>query len=80
VVNGLDDRISIPSTVIAFLVTAVWMLIAAIIAVRQALNYTSAVRAAGVCIPGWLVHVFLLLFTLLRLRSCYPISDGVHPS
>lgn len=54
-------------TGIAFLGAAVWMLIAAIIAVRQALNYTSTVRAAGVCIPGWLVHVFLLFFPLLLL-------------
>jgi hypothetical protein len=52
-------------TGIAFLVAAVWMLIAAIIAVRQTLNYASTVRAAGVCIPGWLVHVFLLFFPLL---------------
>jgi len=52
-------------TGIAFLVAAVWMLIAAVIAVRQALDYTSTVRAASVCVPGWLVHVFLLFFLLL---------------
>jgi hypothetical protein len=51
----------------AFLVAAVWMLIAAVIAVRQALDYTSTVRAAGVCVPGWLVHVFLLFLLLLLL-------------
>jgi hypothetical protein len=45
----------------------VWMLIAAVIAVRQAFDYTSTVRAAGVCVPGWLVHVFLLFFLLLLL-------------
>jgi hypothetical protein len=54
-------------TGIAFLVAAVWMLITAIIAVRQALDYTSTVRAASVCIPGWLVHMFLLFFLLLLL-------------
>jgi hypothetical protein len=54
-------------TGIAFLVAAVWMFIAAVIAVRQALDYTSTVRAAGVCVPGWLVHVFLLFFLLLLL-------------
>jgi len=53
-------------TGIAFLVAAVWMLIAAAIAVRQVLDYTSIVRAAGVCVPGWLVHL-LLLFCLLLL-------------
>jgi hypothetical protein len=54
-------------TGIAFLVAAVWMLIAAVIAARQALDYTSTVRAAGVCVPGWLVHVFLLFLVLLLL-------------
>jgi hypothetical protein len=54
-------------TGIAFLVAAVWMLIATVIAVRQALDYTSTVRAAGVCVPGWLVHVFVLFFLLLLL-------------
>lgn len=54
-------------TGIAFLVAAVWMFIAAVIAVRQALDYTSTVRAADVCVPGWLVHVFLLFFLLLLL-------------
>ena len=54
-------------TGIAFLVAAVWMLIAAVIAVRQACDYTSTIRAAGVCVPGWLEHVFLLFFLLLLL-------------
>src|SRR5262244_341307 len=53
-------------TGMAFLVAAVCMLIAAVIAARQALDYTSTVRAAGVCVPGWLVHL-LLLFCLLLL-------------
>ena len=54
-------------TGITFLVAAVWMLIAVVIAARQAFDYTSTVRAAGVCVPGWLVHVFLLFFLLLLL-------------
>jgi hypothetical protein len=54
-------------TGLAFLITAVWMLVAAVIAVRQTCNYTSMVRAAGVCAPGWLVHVLLLFFPLLLL-------------
>jgi len=54
-------------TGIAFLVAAVWMLIATVIAARQAFDYTSTVRAASVCIPGWLVHMFLLFFLLVLL-------------
>jgi hypothetical protein len=46
---------------VAFLIATVWMLMAMIIAVRQALDYTSTVRALGVCVLGCLVQVFILL-------------------
>jgi len=45
----------------AFLIASVWMLIATVLAVRQALKYTSTTRAVGVCIPGWLMHVLIML-------------------
>ena len=54
-------------TGLVFLVAAVWMLIAAVVAVRQVLDYTSIARAIGVCVPGWLIQVLLLLFLLLLL-------------
>ena len=38
-----------------FGITAVWMLMAMIVAVRQALDYTSTPRAAAVCGLGWLL-------------------------
>ena len=44
-------------------ITAVWTLVAVVVAVRQALDYTSTGRAVGVCIIGWLVQV--LMFALL---------------
>lgn len=45
---------------------SVWMLIAMVIAVRQALDYTSTGRAVGVCVIGWIVQMVLmwLLFAL----------------
>ncbi len=36
-----------------FGVTSVWMLAAMVVAVRQALDYTSTSRAIGVCLIGW---------------------------
>ena len=36
-----------------FAVTAVWMLAAMVVAVRQALDYTSTARAVAVCGLGW---------------------------
>ena len=38
-------------------VVSVWMLIAMVIAVRQALDYTSTWRAAAVCIVAWLAVI-----------------------
>jgi hypothetical protein len=43
-----------------FFVAWVWMLVAMVIAVRQALDYESTARAVGVCLIGWgLQMVFL---------------------
>jgi len=41
----------------AFAITAVWMLIAMVVAVRQALDYTSTARAIAVCALGWTLAV-----------------------
>ena len=41
----------------AFGVTAVWMLIAMVVAVRQALDFTSTARAVAVCGLGWALAV-----------------------
>jgi hypothetical protein len=43
---------------------SIWMLIAMVIAVRHALDYTSTGRAVGVVLIGWLAYAILLLFTL----------------
>lgn len=45
---------------------SVWMLIAMVIAVRQALDYKSTLRAVGVCIIGWIIQ-FLFLAILFSL-------------
>jgi hypothetical protein len=37
------------------------MLVAMIIAVRQALDYTSTWRAVGVCMVGWIVQAVILV-------------------
>jgi len=49
------------------LAASIWMLIAMVIAVRQALDYKSTFRAVGVCLIGWIIQavIFGLLFGLL---------------
>ena len=52
---------------VVFSVASVWMLVTMVIAVRQALDYTSTCRAVGVCVIGWIIQtvILVLLFSLL---------------
>jgi hypothetical protein len=47
-------------TAIVFSITGIWMLVAMVIAVRQALDYRSTLRAVGVCIIGWIIQAIIL--------------------
>ncbi len=44
-------------TIPVFAVTAIWMLAAMVVAVRQALDYESTARAVAVCVIGWVLAV-----------------------
>jgi len=46
---------------IVFMIASVWMLVAMIIAVRQALDYQSTWRAVGVCGIGWVIQMIILM-------------------
>lgn len=46
---------------VVFLVASLWMLVAMVIAVRQALDYTSTLRAVGVCVIGWVIQLLILV-------------------
>ena len=49
---------------VIFIGASVWMLVAMVIAVRQALDYKSTVRAIGVCVIGWIIQILsLVLFS-----------------
>lgn len=52
---------------VVFLMASIWMLVAMVIAVRQALDYESTLRAVGVCVIGWIIQalIFVLLFSIL---------------
>jgi len=47
---------------IVFLVASLWMLVAMVVAVRQALDYNSTARAVAVCLLGWVVQLLLYAF------------------
>jgi hypothetical protein len=46
---------------IVFVVVSVWMLVAMVVAVRQALDYSTTARAVGVCVTGWLLSIVVAL-------------------
>lgn len=50
-----------------FFITSIWMLVAMVIAVRQALDYKSTKRAVGVCVIGWVFQLIVMavMFSLL---------------
>ena len=54
-------------------VIGIWMLVAMIIAVRQALDYKSTWRAVAVCLIGWVVQI--IVFAIF-----YWLVGGVGPS
>lgn len=49
-----------PLAPVVFLIAGIWMLIAMVIAVRQALDYSGTMRAIGVCAIGWIIQGFIL--------------------
>ena len=51
---------------IVFIAAAIWMLVAMVIAVRQALDYKSTWRAVGVVVTGFLIQS-VVLFIMLKL-------------
>lgn len=71
----------IPSlAAVAFLVAGVWMLVAMVIAVRQALDYHSTLRAVGVCALGWLVQAVIVGIVLgIFGEPSGPLLDGTAP-
>jgi hypothetical protein len=50
------------------IITSIWMLIAMIMATKQALDYKSTIRASIVCLIGWIMQwlVFLLFFIIFN--------------
>ena len=53
-------------------VTAVWTLATMVVAVRQALDYTSTLRALAVCVTGWMLA--LAMFWVIGVFFTTPVS------
>jgi hypothetical protein len=49
--------------------TSLWILAAMVVAVRQALDFTTTRRAVAVCAVGWLLVLVLTIFMSMLLGS-----------
>jgi hypothetical protein len=62
---------------ITYTVGSIWMLVAMVVAVREALDYKSTLRAVGVCLIGWLIQALLALGASAAAKSHkLPDPDG----
>ena len=50
-----------PAAIPVFVLSAVWMLAAMVVAVRQALDYTNTTRAVAVCVLGWALAIVMAI-------------------
>jgi hypothetical protein len=51
-----------------FFIALIWMLLAMVVAIRQALDYKSTLRAVGVAVIGWLMLIVIriIIFAIIR--------------
>ena len=55
---------------------SLWVLAAWVIAVRQALDYTSTARAVAVCLIGWVFYMAARLFVIMFLKGFAAVLGG----
>jgi len=63
----------------ALIIPSIWMLLAMVVAVRQALDYESTARAVGVCLIGFLAQMAIIIalfvaFGLAASQSTAPVA------
>jgi hypothetical protein len=56
-VLGIMPAVAVP----VFAATSLWMLLAMVVAVRQALDYRSTARAVAVCVLGWALAITIAI-------------------
>ena len=55
---------------------SIWMLVAMVVAVRQALDYRSTGRAVGVCLIGFLVYLAVMVGVLMLFGAAGKAPGG----
>jgi hypothetical protein len=59
---------------VTLLIASVWMFVAAVVAIKQAMNYQSIYRAVGVCMIAWIIGAIFQGLMYVSLLSVFGIS------
>lgn len=62
--------------IVILLIATIWMIAAATVGVKQALNYESTYRALGVSIIGWIISAVFQGLMYIILFSAFGVSAG----
>ena len=60
---------------VTFAIASIWMIVAAVVAIKQVLKFESTTRAAVVCIIAWIISYIFQGLVLLSLLSVFGISE-----
>ena len=60
--------------ILTILVSSVWMIVAATVGVKVALDFESTARAAAACIIGWVIGAIAQLLLLFILFQVFGVS------
>jgi hypothetical protein len=60
---------------IAIVVSSIWMVAAAAVAIKQALNFQSTTRAVVVCVIGWVISAVFQVLVYFLLLSVFGIPS-----
>lgn len=63
------------TTNVIFFVSAIWMLIALIVAARLALDYRRLRQAVIICVGSWVIHLLIILVLLSLFLKMFGVLD-----
>ena len=66
-----------PLTLTVFIVTSIWMLVAAVVGIKRALNISSTAKVAGICIVSWIAATFFQGILLVVMFSAFKIAKPI---
>jgi hypothetical protein len=61
---------------VVFVVASIWMIVAAVVAVKRVLNFESTPRAAAACIIGWIISAIFQGLVYIALLMVFGIPES----